>query len=162
MRFVMNHWPAIARSGGRITYIAPGLTEVHIKLSLNWRTFNAVGTIFGGSMYAACDPFFMLILMRQLGPDYIVWDKAATIHFKKPGRGTLQACFRIEPEEVEAIQKALETERSIDRVYAVDLVNESGEPAATVEKVLYIRKGDRRAQAQHPIARFFNNLMQRA
>jgi hypothetical protein len=161
MRFMMNQWPALRGNGTRITYIAPGLTEVHVKVSLSWRTFNAVGTIFGGSLYATCDPYFMIILMRQLGPDYIVWDKAASIHFKRPGRGTLRACFSIDPQEVAEIRRLLETESSVDRTYYVDLINEAGTAAASVEKVIYIRKGDRHAQMQHPFVRFFGNLMQR-
>ena len=144
-----------------MTYAAPDLGEIHIKLPLNLGTFNAVGTIFGGSIYAACDPWYMIILMRQLGPDYIVSDTSASIHFRKPGRGTLTARFCIEPEEVAEIKRLCETERSINRVYHVDLVNRDGEPAASVEKVLYIRKGDRSQQAQHHISRWINRMMMR-
>lgn len=54
-----------------------------------------MGTHFGGSLYAMCDPFYMWILMENLGKDFIVWDKAATIRFKKPGTGTVNAEFEI-------------------------------------------------------------------
>lgn len=162
LRFFLNHYPVFRGVGVWLTYIGPGFSEVHVKLPLGWRTFNAVGTIFGGSMYAACDPWFMLILMRRLGPQYVVWDKAATITFKKPGRTTLTARFHIPPEEVAEIKRLLESERSVDRVYTVDLIDREGVVCATVEKVLYVRRGERDQQARNALSRWLNRWMDSA
>src|SRR5574341_2299897 len=101
---LLNWWPALRGAGAWVTYVAPEMREIHVRLSLSLQNLNALGTIFGGSLYAACDPWFVMILLRQLGPDYIVWDKAASIEFKKPGRGTLTACFAIDPAEVAEIR----------------------------------------------------------
>jgi hypothetical protein len=92
-RFRYNWFPAYRGTGGRITYIAGDWREVRIRLPLNWRTRNYVGTIFGGSMYGAVDPFYMVMLIRCLGPEYIVWDKTASIRFRRPGTATLFATF---------------------------------------------------------------------
>jgi acyl-coenzyme A thioesterase PaaI-like protein len=127
-------------TGGCLTYIAPDWREVRLEIPLSWRTRNYVGTIFGGSMYGAVDPIYMLMLIRRLGPDYLVWDKAATIEFKKPGRETLHAHFKVTDEELAAIRSALDTGKSVDRKYAVDLVTASGKVCATVEKVIYVRR----------------------
>ncbi len=127
-------------TGGRLTYIAPDWREVRLEIPLSWRTRNYVGTIFGGSLYGAVDPIYMLMLIRRLGPDYVVWDKSATIQFKKPGRETLRARFVVSDEELAAIRSALETQRSLDRTYSVDLVDSSGAVCATVEKIIYIRR----------------------
>ena len=145
MRWGFNFFPAFRGTGARVTYMSGDFREVHVKLPLNWRTRNYVGTIFGGSLYGAVDPHYMIMLIKILGPDYIVWDKAATIRFKKPGRGTLYAHFVIPEEEIETIRRLLATEPSIDRVYRVDLVDESGVVHAEVEKTVYIRRKDRAA-----------------
>jgi acyl-coenzyme A thioesterase PaaI-like protein len=123
-----------------VKYIAPDWREVRLEVPLSWRTRNYVGTIFGGSMYGAVDPIYMLMLIKLLGPGYIVWDKAGSIQFKKPGRGTLQAHFLIPDEEVAAIKSAVENQSSVDRTYHVDLTDSSGVVCATVEKVIYIRR----------------------
>ena len=86
----------------------------------------------------------MLMLLKRLGDDYIVWDKAASIRFKRPGRGTLRATFTMPDDELDAIRAALETERSVNRVYTVDLVAEDGTVCATVEKTEYVRRKDGR------------------
>ena len=119
-------------------YVAPDWHEIRVEIPLFWRTRNYVGTIFGGSMYGAVDPIYMLILLRRLGSEYVVWDKAASIQFKKPGRSTLHAHFVITDEELASIKSALENARSVDRTYTIDLVDGTGTVCATVEKVIYI------------------------
>jgi acyl-coenzyme A thioesterase PaaI-like protein len=139
-RLAFNFFPAYRGTGARITYIAADWREVRIRLPLGLRTRNYVGTIFGGSMYGAVDPIYMVMLIRNLGPEYVVWDKSASIRFRRPGRATLYARFRIDGAELDAIRAALETERSIDRTYAVDLVDREGVVHAQVEKVIQVRR----------------------
>ncbi len=140
LRWGFNLVPAFRGTGARVTYIAEDFREALVRLPLNWRTRNYVGTIFGGSLYGAVDPMYMILLIKILGPGYTVWDKAATIRFVKPGRSTLYARFAIEEEEITTIKRLLETAPSIDRVYRVDLTDASGAVHATAEKTIYIRK----------------------
>jgi hypothetical protein len=140
LRWKFNLFPAYRGSGGRVTYIADDCREVHVKLPLSLRTRNAVGTIFGGSMYGAVDPIYMIMLMRLLGRDYVVWDKTASIRFRKPGRNTLHATFRIDDAELDAIRAATAAGESVDRTYNVDLIDAEGTVCASIEKVIYVRK----------------------
>jgi acyl-coenzyme A thioesterase PaaI-like protein len=139
LRWKFNLFPAYRGTGARVTYIAADFREVRVRLPLSWRTRNAVGTIFGGSIYGAVDPIYMIMLMSILGRDYVVWDKAATIRFRKPGRTTLQATFIIDGAEIDAIRAATAGGQAIDRTYKVDLVDDGGTVHASVEKVIYIR-----------------------
>lgn len=137
-RWGFNFFPAYRGTGGRLTYIADDFHEIHIKLPLSWRTRNYVGTIFGGSMYGAVDPLYMVMLIKILGSRYVVWDKAATIRFKRPGRETLFAEFKVTPDEIEEIKDELKRCKSLERVYAINLVNKSGKVHAIIEKTIYI------------------------
>ena len=139
-RWGFNLFPAYRGTGGRVIYVAADWHEVRVKLPLNWRTRNYVGTIYGGSIYGAIDPIYMLMLMRILGPGYIVWDKAANVRFRKPGKGTLFAEFLLTPEEIREIKGLAENARSIDRVYNVELKDKDGVVHAQIEKTLYISK----------------------
>jgi len=140
MRWKFNLFPAYRGTGARVTYIAGDFREVRVKLPLSLRTRNAVGTIFGGSMYGAVDPVYMIMLMRVLGRGFVVWDKAATIHFRKPGRTTLFATFRLDDAELEAIRNATASGEPADRTYNVELVDAEGTVCASVEKTIYVRK----------------------
>lgn len=139
-RWAFNLFPAYRGTGAVVTYIAHDWREVRVKLPLNLWTRNYYGTIFGGSLYGAIDPIYMIMLIQILGKGFVVWDKAATIQFKKPGRSTLYAHFVIQQAEIDAILDGLKTERSLDRVYHVDLVDKAGTVHATAEKVIYVRR----------------------
>lgn len=123
-----------------MTYISADFYELRMKLPLSWRTRNYVGTIYGGSIYASIDPLYMLMLIRILGKEYVVWDKAAKIRFKKPGKTTLYADFLLTADEISEIKRLAETEKSIDRIYSVELKDKDGLVHATIEKTLYIAK----------------------
>lgn len=114
MRLGFNFFPAYRRTGARIIYIASDFREIHIKLPLNWKTRNYVGTIFGGSMFAAVDPIYTLTFIKLLGPNYVVWDKAASIQYKRPGRSTRYAKFEVDQEELDSIREELEQKDKLD------------------------------------------------
>ena len=139
-RWGFNFFPAYRGTGARITYIASDWREVRVKVPLNWRTRNYVGTIYGGSMYAAVDPIYMIMLIKILGPEYVVWDKAAAIRFKRPGKTTLYAKFNLTTEEIAAIRTAAGATPSIERNYVVELVDAAGTLHASVDKTIYIRR----------------------
>ena len=140
LRWKFNLFPAYRGMGARVTYIAGDYREVRVKLRLSWRSRNAVGTIFGGSMYGAVDPVYMIMLMAILGRGYIVWDKTARIRFRKPGRTTLFATFRLDEAEIQAIRNQTANGEPVDRTYNVDLVDAEGTVHASVEKVIYIKR----------------------
>ena len=91
-------------------------------------------------MFAMTDPFYMLILMKQLGKDYIVWDKSAKIDFKKPGKGTLTAHFNITQKQVKDIKEQADKEKKVEPKFTVDILDEQGDVVASVEKTLYVRR----------------------
>jgi acyl-coenzyme A thioesterase PaaI-like protein len=137
-RWAFNFWPCYRGTGARVTYLAADWREARVRLPLSLRTRNYVGTIFGGSLYAAVDPFYMLMLIHCLGPEYIVWDKAASIRFRRPGRTLLTATFRLEDAELQAIRDLLQTQPKVDRSYTIELVDHDGLVYAVVEKVVHI------------------------
>lgn len=140
-RWAFNLWPCYRGTGGRVTFIASDWSEVRIRLPLSWRTRNYVGTIFGGSLYAGVDPFYMLMLIQRLGPEYVVWDKAASIRFRRPGRSTLTARFTLEDGELDDIRRVLREQPKVDRTYTVCLLDAEGQVHAEVQKVIHISLG---------------------
>jgi hypothetical protein len=144
-RWKFNLFPAYRRTGGRVLYIAGDYREMRVKIPLNWRTRNYVGTIFGGSLYGGVDPIYMLMLIRILGRDYVVWDKSAAIRFKRPGKEALFAGFKVSDEDIKEIKTALEKEKSFDKIYTVELKNKAGEIHAVIEKVIYIARRSKKS-----------------
>jgi len=140
MRTLMNVWPPFLGAGIRVKRFQSDWKEIDVELKLRRWNSNYVGTHYGGSLYSMADPFYMLMLIENLGRDYIVWDKSASIRFRKPSKGVVSAAFRLSDDQVEEIREALKTEEKIDRVFAVDLRDESGVVIAEVQKQLHIRR----------------------
>jgi acyl-coenzyme A thioesterase PaaI-like protein len=139
-RWKFNCFPAYRGTGGWVTYISHDWSEVRIAVPLSWRTRNYVGTIFGGSLYGAADPIYMLMLIRSLGPDYVVWDKAATIRFRRPGRSRLIALCKLEPGMVAGIRDELTRIPKLDRVFNVELIDRDGVVHVTIEKTIHVSR----------------------
>lgn len=137
-RFFLNLWPCIWSAGGRVTYIAPDFTHLIVRLKLTWRTRNIVGTIFGGSMYASTDPFFMLMLMEILGKKYVVWDKGCTIRFKKPAKKPIFADFKITPEMLKEVTDKVAAEGRTTFTWTIQYKDKEDVVYAEFDKVLYV------------------------
>ena len=136
----MHWWPPLLGAGIRVTRMDEDLRAIDVEMRLTWRNRNVMGTHFGGSLYAMTDPFYMLMLMENLGREYVVWDKAATIRYKRPGRGTVKVEFRLTPEKLEEIRTTLETEEKMEPVFLVEVKDEAGVVIAEVDKLLYCAK----------------------
>ena len=141
-KFFINIWPPFVGAGIKVSQISPDYRLVEVRIKQHWYNSNYVGTHFGGSMYAMTDPFYMLILIKNLGHDYIVWDKAAAIDFKKPGRGTLRAVFTFTPEDIAAVKKEADSAPKYIFDKPVDILNEANEVVASVVKTLYVKRKD--------------------
>ena len=139
-RWKFNLFPAYRGTGGRVTYIRHDWAEVRVTVPLSWRTRNYVGTIYGGSLYGAVDPIYMLMLIKILGPEYVVWDKAATIRFRRPGRSRLTAEFQLAPELVAGIRDELTRVPKLDRVFTVELRDGAGVVHAVIEKTIHVSR----------------------
>jgi hypothetical protein len=140
LRRWVNLWPPFLGMGIRVRHVASDMKSVDVEMKLGFWNANYVGTHFGGSLFAMTDPFYMLMLMANLGRDYVVWDKAATIRYKKPGRGTVRAQFRLSDGQINDVREKLEALPKFEPVFLVEVKDEAGIVIAEVEKMLHVRK----------------------
>lgn len=89
------------------------------------------------------DPFYMLMLMENLGRDYIVWDKAATVRFKRPGKGTVKATFAITESDLDNIRRETASGQKYEPVFTVQVIDAFGTVVTEVVKTLYIKRKDK-------------------
>jgi acyl-coenzyme A thioesterase PaaI-like protein len=137
---LLNFYPPYFFSGIKVVSYNEDFTFFKVRLKLTWYNKNLLGTAFGGSLYSMCDPFFMFILIINLGDDYIVWDKAASIDFKKPGKGTVFAEFRISPKELSEIKKEVDQVGKKTFTFPCEVIDNEGKIIANLSKDVYVRK----------------------
>lgn len=140
----INMYPPFLGAAVRVTRISEDFREVEVEMPLRFYNRNYVGTHFGGSLYSMCDPFYMLMLINILGPDYIVWDKAAAIRFKKPGKGVMKAAFHLTEDKIAEIRAAAEVQPKVEPQFQVVIKDAEGNVVAEIDKLLYVKKKDKR------------------
>lgn len=138
VRLGFNLHPAFRGAGGRVVHVAQDLRHIRIRLPLSWRTRNLVGSLYGGSLFAITDGPHPLMLMAALGNDYIVWDKAARIRYRRPGYSTLQADFVLAEDELAQIRAALDRTPELEHTFTVELKDAQGNVYTVVDRTVYI------------------------
>jgi hypothetical protein len=137
---MINFYGPFVGAGVKMTNMTADFRNCDVEMDLTFYNRNYMGTQFGGSLYSMTDPWYMLMLIKNLGPEYIVWDKAATIQFKKPGRGKVFAKFRLTQEVIDEIKVQVEANVKMDKTFKVEIRDEDDKLIAEVDKVIYIRK----------------------
>jgi len=140
LRRYMNVWPPFLFSGIRVTRISDDFRHARVELRQHWYNRNYVGTHFGGSLFAMADPFWMIMVMRRLGPGYMVWDQAGEILFTKPGRGTVVAEFELGDTVVDELRAAAEGGEKVLRWFETEIRDASGDVVARYRKQVYVRR----------------------
>ena len=138
LKYGFNLSSVYRRSTGRVTFVSEDLQTIKIKIPLSYKNSNYLGTMFGGAMSSATDPIYMIQLITILGSNYVVWDKAASIKFKRPGNQTLYADFKISKEFIEEIKNNVKLNNETQYNLKVDLKDKDGNVYAEVEREIYI------------------------
>lgn len=137
---LVNFYPPYLGAGIKLTKQSSNYQSCRVEMPLRLYNRNYVGTHFGGSLYSMVDPWYMIMLMKILGKDYIVWDKAATIRFKRPGKGTVHADFEITDADLAEIREHLKSNEKMDKNFFVQIKDKEGYVIAEVDKLIYIKR----------------------
>ncbi|HBH23731.1 MAG TPA: tetrameric acyl-CoA thioesterase [Cytophagales bacterium] len=135
-----NFYPPFFGAGIRLQKVNNDFTYMKVKLAFGFLNANLVGTQFGGSLFAMCDPWYMIMLFHHLRKEYIIWDKAATIRFRKPGKSAVFAEFIIDDDLLTKIRSEVDELGKKDFHFKTEVKNKEGEVIAEVDKVIYIKK----------------------
>ncbi len=140
MRRMLNIWPPFLFSGISVLQISKDFRYTKVRLKKKLLTSNYVGTLFGGSLFAMTDPFFMVMILKNLGKDYIVWDKRSEIEYVSPGKNTVFAEFNLVEAELDEIRREVASQGKYLMWFEVDIKSADGTTVAIVKKQIYIRK----------------------
>ncbi len=137
---MLNFWPPFLFSGITVLEVAKDFRYAKVRLKKKMLTSNYVGTLFGGSLFAMTDPFYMVMVLKNLGKDYIVWDKRSEIEYVSPGKLTVYADFHLSDAVLEEIKDEVAANGKYLKWFEVDIKTADGTVVAIVKKQIYIRK----------------------
>lgn len=140
VRRFLNVWPPFLFSGIVVQELSNDFRHARVVLHLRPLSRNYVGTLFGGSLFAMTDPFWMVMVLRNLGDDYVVWDRAGEIEFVSPGRASVRASFEVTDELLDELRTAAADGSKVLRWLETDVTTADGTVVARVRKQLYVRR----------------------
>jgi len=133
-------YPPLVGAHIRLERLSNDFRYARIGMRQRFTNSNPWGTHFGGSLFAMTDSIYALMVKQNLGRDYVVWDKSATIDFRKPGRGQVYCEFHLDESLIERIRQETRDGGKCEPVVAVHVFDKKQEVVAEVSKTLYIRK----------------------
>lgn len=139
----LNSWPTFASQLIAVEDVAQDWSTASIRLDLKPENGNYFGTQFGGSMFSMIDPFLVILLAKQLGPGYQVWDKSVEIDFVRPGLGPVTAHVEMPPTTVAEVREATAEGEKDLRWFTVEIKGEDGAVVAVQRREIYTRKNRR-------------------
>ena len=136
---LFKYWPPFLASGISVKEfdLDQGYVVSQMKIS-RWNS-NAFGTMYGGSLYSMCDPFYIFILAHKLGKGYYIWDIESNIKFLKATKDPVHARFEITEQEFSEIKTKADTGEKVTPVFKSKIFNTRGDLIAEVKKTLYVK-----------------------
>lgn len=143
LKLLSRLWGPFLGAGIRITKVSPDYREIETRLKLHWYNRNFVGTHYGGSLYSMTDPFYMLMLLANIGDKHFVWDKSASIEFVQPVKTEVRATFTLSEDLIQRVVEQAEDDKPHFVEFAVDVLDVEGSVVAKLNKSLYVRRKPR-------------------
>ncbi len=142
LKLLLNHYPPFWFQRIKVTDVDPDYRWLKVRMKKSLLTRNLNGSAFGGSIYAAADPWFPILYWQALARKEFAlecWLKSAYADYKKPGRSDLHLHFQISDDDLDhAIDHLQRFGRAVKK-NTVEVIDKDGDVCATVECVSYLR-----------------------
>lgn len=142
LKWVMRLYPPFFFQRIWVRRFDKGFTGVEVKINRCILNRNYNGSIFGGTIFAAADPFYALLfdqLLQRKGFKTAVWLKSATIQYVKPGRTALFFRISVDRNEIDEVESALAEHGKSIMTYPITIVDSNGDTCAVMHNEVYIR-----------------------
>ena len=103
IKFVLNIFPPLLFNRIVLKEIADDFMQMRVVIRRALFNINFHKTIFGGSIFSACDPYFPTMyyhIFANKNRKLIIWLKSAEIKYLKPADSTLKLHFKITKDEI--------------------------------------------------------------
>lgn len=142
LKWVLRFYPPLLFQRIWVIRFAKDFRGVRVKVNKSLINNNYNHSIFGGTIFAAADPFYPLLFHQILihkGYQVRVWLKSAQINYLKPGRTDLFFDINIAEDDIAEIEEVLNTNGKHVKAYPIEMFNKEGELCVSVLSEIYIR-----------------------
>jgi len=142
LKWAMRFYPPLFFQRIWVVRFDKGFRGVKVKVNKSLMNNNYNNSIFGGTIFAAADPFYPLLFHQALthqGYKVRVWMKSAEIQYLKPGRKDLYFTIAIDDSAIEEVEKTLNAGEKYIKSHPITMYDKDGELCVEVNCEVYIR-----------------------
>ena len=146
IKFVLNIFPPLLFNRIVLKEISDDFLEMKVVLRRALFNINFHKTIFGGSIFSACDPYFPTMyyhIFANKKRKLIIWLKSAEIQYLKPADSTLKLDFKITKEDIHLAENTLNEKGKFEIWHTVEAINKKGVVCARAKMQVYLRDDTR-------------------
>ena len=128
LKLSLNLFPPLFFNRIHLKKISSDYKEINVILRRSFINKNYYKSIFGGSIFSACDPYFPIMYYHIFKKNkLIIWVKNAEIEYLNPARSNLKLNFKISNDHIDEIKLALKKHGKheiLNEVLALDNKNQ--------------------------------------
>jgi hypothetical protein len=147
-KLALNLYPPFLFGRTRVVHVDEEFRGCTVRVRPSLLTRNLQGTIFGGTIFSAADPFHALLLWQvfaRRGIRVQAWLKSARIDYLRPAASELTLEFALSEEDIEAARVAIERDGRFARTFRTEAIDREGGVCSVIETEVYLRR-PRKAQ----------------
>ena len=142
LQFILNIFPPLFFNRIILKKVSEDYTYMKVKIRRSILNINFHKTIFGGSIFSACDPYFPTMyynIFEQKNRKLEIWLKSANIKYKRPATTHLFLEFKISKEDIQLVEQELNNKGKYEKWHKVEAINKNGIVCAEAEMLVYLR-----------------------
>jgi len=145
LKWVLRLYPPLLFQRIWVKSLDPNFCNIVVKINKSTLNKNGNGSIFGGTISAGGDPYFVVLFYQYFshkGYQLNAWQKSFQANFLNPAYSTLYLHFKIEPEEIQFAEKCLNEQGKYVHIHSVDAIDSQGKICARLQSEVYLRNLD--------------------
>jgi acyl-coenzyme A thioesterase PaaI-like protein len=142
-KLALNLYPPFLFGRTRVVRIGRDFRSCTVRVKPSFLTRNLQGSIFGGTIFSAADPFHALLywqVFAHRGLRVQAWLKSARIEYRRPASSDLTFEFALSEEDIEEAQAALDRDGRFAKIFRTEAIDRGGQVCSVIHTEVYLRR----------------------
>ncbi|MDR3694988.1 DUF4442 domain-containing protein [Mucilaginibacter sp.] len=142
LKWTLRFYPPLFFQRIWIIRFHKGFRGVEVKIGRSILNKNYHKSIFGGTIYAAADPFYPLLfnnIMSLKGYNVRAWTRSSAIRYHKPAHSNLHFKITISDSEIVVCEDELKLNGRFRKSYLTEIFDKNDKLCASVINEIYMR-----------------------
>ena len=142
-KLALNLYPPFLFGRTRVVRIGRDFRSCTVRVKPSLLTRNLQGSIFGGTIFSAADPFHALLywqVFAHRGLRVQAWLRSARIEYRRPASSDLTFEFELSEEDIVEAQSGLDRDGRFAKTFTTEAIDREGRVCSVIHTEVYLRR----------------------